>query len=344
MGLQSDYLSKVLQPFAKDLAEIERRLTAECNSSHFEIINEAARRITLDNGKRLRPVLILETAKMLGGIQEAHLVFSVIIELIHTATLVHDDVLDDAFERRHKMSVNAQWGNETSVMLGDYLFARALTQLSTLASGELLSVVSEATRDLCEGELIQIQTARNVHLSPEIYYEIIRRKTASLFAACCYGAARISGSSLDVAETLRNFGVLIGEAFQIVDDILDLVGDSSSEGKTLRTDLMNGKMTLPLIHLVRALEDDEKKMLERVIEGRENAGFLDIQQILSRGTYLQETYQEVENLCRRSLDLLLKLPPSVDHELFSAVPEFLVNQARRLVSDSVILKEPARKS
>lgn len=327
----------LIEPFGTSLSQIETLLTQEANSSKFSFINQAAQQISINEGKRFRPVLVLASAKAFGPVQREHILFSVITELIHTATLLHDDVLDEADVRRHKRSVNSQWGNATSVLLGDYLFARALMLLSSLGSKDLFMLVSETTRDICEGELLQINSARNVNLSEVDYFQMIKKKTATLFGACCRGGARISGAKEDQIEKLGQYGEAVGQAFQIVDDILDLMGNPDDEGKTLGTDLKKGKVTLPLIHLLSHLDLNDRKLLEDVIAQRvPQISDLQVQNLLIKGQGFHETLSVVSQLCEFALKQLdsLSIP---DMTLFRAIPQYLLSQAKHYLQESTSL-------
>jgi octaprenyl-diphosphate synthase len=291
----------------------------------------------MNQGKRLRPVLVLASAGAFGLIHREHILFSVIMELIHTATLLHDDVLDEADVRRHRRSVNSEWGNATSVLLGDYLFARALMLLSSLGSKDLFLIVSETTRDVCEGELLQINSARNINLSEADYFQMIQKKTATLFAACCKGGARISGADEVQIEKLGQYGEAIGQAFQIVDDILDLMGNPDDEGKTLGTDLKKGKVTLPLIHLFSHLNENDRKFLEDIIAQRvTQISDLQIHNLLIQGQGFHETLSAISRLCEFAFQQLddVGIP---DMTLFRAIPQYLLSQAKHYLQESTSL-------
>ena len=334
--ISSDIL-ELIEPFRSSLTQIETLLLQEATSSKFSFINQAAQHISLNQGKRLRPVLVLASAKIFGSIQREHILFSAITEMIHTATLLHDDVLDEADVRRHRKSVNSEWGNTTSVLLGDYLFARALMLLSSLGSKQLFTLVSEMTRDICEGELLQIHTARNTHLSEAEYFQMIKKKTAALFAACCRGSAIISGASADLVSKLDRYGDAVGQAFQIVDDILDLMGNQNDEGKTLGTDLKKGKMTLPLIHLLPHLDAADRKFLEDVMTQKVSGiSDLQIQNLLVKGQGFTEILSIVSELCKFAT-LQLESIDHLDTTLFRAIPEYLLSQAEHYLQESTSL-------
>ena len=198
-------------------------------------------------GKRLRPALLLLTAKAVGDVSPHHHALAAAVELIHTATLVHDDVLDEADTRRHARTVNAEWGNKVSILLGDMLFTHAFHLTSTV-DGRACRLIGEATNRVCAGELKQVCERGNLHLTEADYFAIVDGKTAALTEVACRLGALYAGASDEQAETLAAFGRNLGVAFQVADDLLDLTGTEDKAGKTLGTDLEQGKLTLPLIH------------------------------------------------------------------------------------------------
>ncbi len=224
-------------------------------------------------GKRLRPILCLLTAKACGEIRREHEILAAVVEMIHTATLVHDDVLDDANVRRHVATVNVRWNNQTSVLYGDFLFTHAFHLAAQTESAEACRIIGHATNLVCEGELTQIRNRGNLNLTEEEYFSIIDGKTAELCAVSCLLGAKFSGACEETIKRLENFGRLLGKAFQIADDVLDLIGLESSVGKTLGTDLFQQKMTLPVIRLLEETSGSERQQLLELLEaGTEEAG------------------------------------------------------------------------
>ncbi|MDP3980063.1 MAG: polyprenyl synthetase family protein, partial [Chlamydiota bacterium] len=223
--------------YEDSLSQVEKMLAEETNNSDFEFVNKAANHISLYQGKRLRPLLVVAVAKCYGPVTTRHICFAVVAELLHTATLLHDDVLDEADMRRHKKNVKSEWGNQTSVLLGDYLFARSFRILSQLENQSVFSLIAQTTQEICEGELLQTSYTWKTDMSQSLYKVIIQKKTAELFAASCMGSAILSGVPDEQVVTLGEYGRKIGMAFQVTDDILDLAGNSIHEGKTLGTDL-----------------------------------------------------------------------------------------------------------
>ncbi len=234
-------------PIAADLEQVERILSESLFSRNARVA-EVVDHIRHYRGKRLRPVLLL-TAKACGAITPAHPILAAVVEMIHTATLVHDDVLDNATVRRHVPTINAGWGTQASILLGDHLFTRAF-HLAASVDARACRLIGEATNKVCEGELRQGLERGNLELSETDYYEIIEGKTAELIACCCQLGAIYAGADEAVVAAMTNYGRCLGIAFQIADDVLDLVGEEETTGKSLGTDLEQQKLTLPLIHLL----------------------------------------------------------------------------------------------
>jgi octaprenyl-diphosphate synthase len=214
----------------------------------------------------LRPALLLLTGQACGGTTEEHLTLAAVLEIVHLATLVHDDVLDEADVRRHLDTVNARWDNNTSVLLGDYLFSHAFYMASTLETTFGCRAIGESTNTVCEGELLQTNSSGNFWLSLDEYLGIIDAKTAELTACCCRLGAHYAGADEATVERVTNYGRKLGLAFQIVDDLLDLEGEEESTGKSLGTDLAHRKMTLPLILLRDQLGQPELQRLQALYE------------------------------------------------------------------------------
>ncbi len=248
-------LADVYAPIAAELAEAERIFAAELGSRHAfvrQLVNHCAD----FRGKRLRPALVLLTGKACGALTPMHPPLAAVVEMIHTATLVHDDVLDEAVVRRHAATVNAGWGNETAVLLGDFLFAHAYHLTASLDSLKACRWLGRATNMVCEGEIQQVANRGNLDLDESSYLAIIQGKTAELTAVCCRLGAFFAGADDMIVEAMEGFGRNLGVAFQIADDVLDLWGDERTTGKTLGTDLDKQKLTLPLIRLLATAPAD----------------------------------------------------------------------------------------
>src|SRR5271170_4725953 len=217
------------------------------------------------HGKRLRPALALLAGGATGNICPSHFDLAVILELIHAATLVHDDILDGADKRRGQPTANAKWGNAISVLLGDCLFAHALKLSTSFQNGEISRRIAHAASDVCSGEIIQTQRRFDLKLSVPDYFRIIEMKTAALFAAASELGAFINEASPEVISALKTFGLRFGTAYQIYDDCLDIAGSEESAGKTLGTDIRKGKLTLPILHLLQTASPAERHRYSEMI-------------------------------------------------------------------------------
>ena len=217
------------------------------------------------SGKRLRPALALLAGGATGGINPSHLDLAVVLELIHAATLVHDDIMDGAEKRRSQPTANAKWGNAITVLLGDCLFAHALKLSTSFPDGEVSRRIASAASDVCSGEIIQTQRRFDLKLSVSEYFRIIEMKTAALFAAASELGAFINAAPPEVISAMKTFGLRFGAAYQIYDDCLDLAGSEEKAGKTLGTDLRKGKLTLPILHLLQTASGAERHRYSEMI-------------------------------------------------------------------------------
>jgi len=236
------------------LYTVEERIRAQARSFDPAVEGYVAY-VCNAGGKRLRPALALLAGGATGKITPSHVDLAVILELIHIATLVHDDIMDGAELRRDQPSANAKWGNAITVLLGDCLFAHALRLSTNFSNGDICRRIADAAAEVCSGEIIQTQRRFDLKLSTADYYRIIEMKTAALFSAACELGAFISEANPVVIGAMKNFGVKLGVAYQIYDDILDLAGDEAETGKTLGTDLRKGKFTLPVLLLLQSGKD-----------------------------------------------------------------------------------------
>ena len=249
--------AQIKQPIQDEMELFEKKFR-EAMSSQVALLNRITYYIVNGKGKQMRPMFVFLTAKMLnnGNVEERTYRGASVIELIHTATLVHDDVVDDSNRRRGFFSINALWKNKIAVLVGDYLLSKGLLLSIDYGDFDLLRIISVAVREMSEGELLQIEKARRLDITEEIYYEIIRQKTATLIAACCALGARSVSDDEEEVERMRKFGELIGMAFQIKDDLFDYTDDAI--GKPTGIDIKEQKMTLPLIYALNNCTPAEK--------------------------------------------------------------------------------------
>lgn len=253
-------ISQIKRPIEKEMELFEKKFSASMTSK-VALLNRITHFIVNRKGKQMRPMFVFLTAKMFseGKVNERTYRGAAVIELIHTATLVHDDVVDDSNRRRGFFSINALWKNKIAVLVGDYLLSKGLLLSIDNNDFDLLKIISVAVREMSEGELLQIEKARNLDITEEVYFEIIRQKTATLIAACCsLGAASVKPDSEEV-EKMRRFGELIGMAFQIKDDLFDYGREKI--GKPTGIDIKEQKMTLPLIYVLNKVSKKERAWL-----------------------------------------------------------------------------------
>src|SRR5436309_10405081 len=262
-------LALVNETIKKELAAVEQLFTDEL-ATDLTCVNNLIRHVSRFRGKMLRPTLVLLSGKACGELTDAHTVLATVVEMVHMATLVHDDVLDEAELRRKGATINHLRGNEAAVLLGDYLISHSYHLCSSLDSQLASRTIARTTNQVCEGELLQIDNRNNLELSEETYLQIISRKTASLCATCCYLGATFSGASEAQVAALETYGRSLGIAFQIQDDILDIVGDAGTVGKTLGIDIEQQKVTLPVIHFLRTAPPEHRKLLKSLIASRES--------------------------------------------------------------------------
>ncbi len=264
----SEIAKKIQAPVANEILLFDEKFK-ELMASKTPLLDKIMQYIVKRKGKQIRPLFVLLSAKLFGTIGDATYRAATLIELLHTATLVHDDVVDDASMRRGFFSINAIWKNKVAVLVGDYLLSRGLLMSVHHKEYQLLEIVSNAVREVSEGELLQIEKARKLDINEEIYFEVIRKKTAALVAACCAtGAASVINDKY-IIEKLHRFGELVGLAFQLKDDLFDYGTDDI--GKPLGNDIKEKKMTLPLIHALSKATWLEKKSIIAIVKNNDNA-------------------------------------------------------------------------
>ena len=313
-------------PVARDLEEVERILVQSLHSRHRRVA-EVLDHVSHYRGKRLRPVLLLLTAKACGGVTTNHHVLGAVVEMIHTATLVHDDVLDSATVRRHVRTVNAGWGTQASILLGDHLFTHAFHLASTV-DARACRLIGEATNRVCEGELRQGLERGNLELSEADYFEIIEGKTAELIACCCRLGAAYAGAAEEVADRLERYGRYLGIAFQVADDLLDLVGEEAAVGKSLGTDLEQQKLTLPLIRLLQTQANGAAARVRQVLADPGNHKRETLLPCLEQSGALVYARRQAQDYARRAREELTCLPSSVCRSILEALTEQAIDRDR----------------
>ena len=270
---------KDIQLFVKDDINKNNQFIVDSLSSEVVLINQISQYIINSGGKRLRPLLVILFAKALGYKGNKHLSCATIIEFIHTATLLHDDVVDNSHLRRGKNTANDVFGNAASVLTGDFLYSRAFQIMVGLDNMQIMQILADATNKISEGEVLQLLNARNTKLNEKDYTNVIYCKTAKLFEAACELAGVISLDKPEYnkySKNIKSFGVYIGNAFQIADDVLDYTSDAESLGKNIGDDLDEGKMTLPMIYALANVSENKQEIIKKAIEN----GQYEIEQIM----------------------------------------------------------------
>jgi len=268
--LQPEILRNLI---AADMLAVDAAIRHRLQSD-VVLIRQIAEYIIAGGGKRLRPALVFLAAGATGYRGEHHVELAAVVEFIHTATLLHDDVVDESELRRGRKTANAEFGNAASVLVGDFLYSRAFQMMVAVRSMRVMEVVADATNAIAEGEVLQLLNARNLAITEAAYLDVIRRKTAKLFEAAAQLGAILGGATAEIERGLASYGMHLGTAFQLVDDVLDYSGDAAHTGKNLGDDLKQGKPTLPLIHVLQRGSAEQAALVRSAIEGggRENFG------------------------------------------------------------------------
>jgi octaprenyl-diphosphate synthase len=325
LGL-GDLLAGLYRPIARDLERFELIMEEELSSS-VPFIHKLVTHLSHYRGKRLRPALLLLTAKACGTVLPEHHVLAAVVEMVHTATLVHDDVLDGAELRRHVATINQRWGNATSVLLGDLLFTHAFYLASTTGSALACRLIGEATNRVCAGELQQIGEQGNLDLTEADYLAIIRGKTAELTACCCRLGAIYADAAEPIIESLSRYGRSLGIAFQIADDLLDLVGREDEAGKSLGTDLKQLKLTLPLIHLLREAGPEDARQIRQLLTQPGERELRLLQRHLRESGAITYATRTAERYAADARQELFDLPPSECRQILEDLTHRVVHRS-----------------
>jgi octaprenyl-diphosphate synthase len=318
-------LAGIYAPIAAELEEAER-IFAEELGSRFAFVQQLVDHCADFRGKRLRPALLLLTGQACHGLNPAHPILAAVVEMIHTATLVHDDILDESLIRRHAATVNAEWGSEAAVLLGDYLFTHAFHLAASLESTLACRWIGRATNLVCEGEMQQVHNRGNFDLDEDAYFAIIRGKTAELTAVSCRLGAHYAGASEATADALENYGRDLGVAFQIADDVLDLWGEERTTGKTLGTDLEKQKLTLPLIRLLSTAPPDQADRLRAILAGPEADRLAGVRPFLEASGSLDYAWERAKEFAESARSALDGLAPSSARGVLEALTHHVLRR------------------
>ncbi len=311
------------------MAQVEEELTRQ-SSSKIPLIDSIGQYICRSGGKRVRPAILLLGSQMCGYDGPIGPKLGAVIEMIHSATLVHDDIIDNATVRRGRASVNAQWGNEITVLMGDWLYMTSFR----LALGErhfkVLDILIEATRKMIEGELIQLTLNGNLDITEEQHLDISMRKTAFLFSASAQLGAILGSAEEEKEELLRLYGLNVGLAFQLVDDVLDLTSNENTLGKPVGSDLKEGKLTLPLIYLMREGEPHHRALVQKALRDNNSGSSTmnEIFQLVKEYRTADRVLEKAQDYAQKAKACLKDFPHSKAREALLAIPEYIVERDR----------------
>ena len=316
----------IKKPVKEEMVMFEEKFKSAMKSD-VALLDKITHYIIKRKGKQLRPLFVFLTAKMLGTVQEGTYLAASLIELLHTATLVHDDVVDDATERRGFLSINALWKNKIAVLVGDYLLSQGLILTTSNKRLDLLEIVSKAVKSMSEGELLQMEKARKMDITEKVYFQIIKQKTASLVAACCGTGACSVVSDTNLISKMENIGINVGMAFQIKDDIFDY-GSSENIGKPTGIDIKERKLTLPLIYTLNKVDKSTKRMIINTIKkNKQNPKKVQeiVRLVIDRGgiAYAEKKMHEFKDLALKELN---DIPSSEAKDSFIGLINYSINR------------------
>ena len=318
-------LTSIKSPIKEELSSFEDHFKAAMKS-HVPLLDKITYYIVQRKGKQVRPVFVFLCAKICGEISSKTYAAASIVEIIHTATLVHDDVVDDAYERRGMFSINALWKNKVAVLIGDYLFSQGLLVALDNNAVDILRILSNATKEMIEGELLQIEKARKLDIKEEVYYEIIRQKTASLIAGSCSAGAASTTNDAELIEQFRLFGEKIGIAFQIKDDLFDFGFDNV--GKPTGIDIKEKKMTLPLIYALNHADKAEKKKIMNIVRkhNEDKNKVAEVIDFVRNSGGMEYANQKMIEYKEEAIAILDRLPHSESRESLKDLVEFVTER------------------
>jgi octaprenyl-diphosphate synthase len=316
-------LESLYAPIAADMRAVDGVIRERLHSE-VVLIRQVAEYIIGAGGKRLRPALVLFSAGALGYRGSHHRELAAVVEFIHTATLLHDDVVDESDLRRGNRTANALFGNAASVLVGDFLYSRAFQMMVSVGSMRIQQVLADATNTIAEGEVLQLLNCHNADIDIPQYLRVIRYKTAKLFEAAARLGAILSGAPAEVEEGLARYGMHLGTAFQLVDDVLDYSGDEDATGKHLGDDLAEGKPTLPLIHAMQQGSAAQSACVRHAIEEGGRNAFPEVMAAIRATGALDETRRHAETEAKLALEAIAMLPASTYKDSLVQLPPFAV--------------------
>lgn len=318
--------STIRQMVDAEMRGVDQLIIDELKSD-VVLINQIGHYIVNSGGKRLRPMLLLLAAKALSCEEKHSITLAAVVEFIHTATLLHDDVVDESTLRRGRDTANSLWGNSASVLVGDYLYSRSFELMVRVQNLRIMDILSHTTTAIAEGEVLQLLNCNNPATTEEKYLEVISRKTAILFSAAVQLAAVLSGASAEVEASLASYGLHLGIAFQLIDDALDYTSKADELGKNLGDDLADGKPTLPLIHALAKGNEAQRLILQRAIEEGDRDAFMAVYEIVQQTQAIEYTMQRANEEADKAISALNVLSESPYRKALVDLAHFSVNRS-----------------
>jgi octaprenyl-diphosphate synthase len=326
----SPALAQIFEPIRDDLEKVDREFGRHVQSQ-VDLIPKIGQYIQTSGGKRVRPAVLLMASRLCGYRGDRAVLYAAVVEFIHPATLVHDDIIDDSELRRGRLAVHSRWGNDITVLLGDYLYIKSMALALTHDTLDIVRLLCDVTLRMIEGELYQLTKNGDVDISEDEHFDIIRRKTAYLFAGCAEIGGLLGNVGAERQEALREYGFNLGVAFQLVDDLLDFTGQPEALGKPIGADLREGKMTLPLIHLLQQPGTATADRIVRDIVANRNASREEWDALLG----ILREHRSIEYANRRAVEFaeraqrsLNVFPPSAERDALVALPEYVLSRDR----------------
>jgi octaprenyl-diphosphate synthase len=322
-------LAQIFGPIRQDLEAVEQEFVRHIQS-RVALIPEMGRYIQKSGGKRVRPAVLLMAARLSGYKGDRAVLYASVVEFIHTATLVHDDIIDGADLRRGRLAVHSRWGNDITVLLGDYLYIKSMAMALTQDSLEIIRLLCDVTLRMIEGELYQLTKTGDVDITEDEHFEIIRRKTAFLFGGCAQIGGMLGGVTPEQQIALRDYGFNLGIAFQLVDDLLDYTADATALGKPVGGDLREGKVTLPIIRLLQRGGEEADRLIRQCVNDRSVGPeqWRDILRLLHEHRTTELAYETALEYASRAKSCLSPFPPSQEREALQALTDYVVSRDR----------------
>jgi octaprenyl-diphosphate synthase len=323
-------LSQIFEPIRDDLQKVDEEFARHVQSK-VALIPQIGQYIRTSGGKRIRPAVLLMASRLVGYTGDRSILYAAVVEFIHTATLVHDDIIDDSDLRRGRLAVHSRWGNDITVLLGDYLYIKSMAMALTHDELEIIRNLCDVTLRMIEGELYQLTKNGDAGITEEEHFDIMRRKTAYLFGGCAQIGGMLGKVSKEHEQALQEYGFNLGMTFQLVDDLLDFTGDAEAVGKPIASDLREGKVTLPLIHLQEHGRGGPGPQIIRDVIAARNATpeqWHELLRCLKEHASIDYTHRRAVDFAEKAKKPLYSFPPSSERDALLALPDYVLSRDR----------------